>query len=164
MSIVNSKTIKINRVYDTNSTVSTKRLGKKLAQWLLTKKPLKTAVVISLAGDLGSGKTTFLQGMAKGLGINERITSPTFVILKCFKVNNLAVRRFNNFFHIDCYRIQKSEEILELGFKEIIARPQNIVAIEWPEKIKKFLPKETFWLDFQWRDKNKRKITMRKHG
>lgn len=108
------------------------------------------ALVLGLEGDLGGGKTTFLQGFAKGLGIKEKILSPTFIIM----------RRFNNFYHFDCYRIQKAKDILDLGFKEIINNPQNIVAIEWADRIKKILPKNVLFLKFGFVGKTSRKITI----
>jgi len=107
----------------------------------------KKAIVIGLEGDLGSGKTTFVQGIAKGLGIKEKITSPTFVIMK----------KYDFLYHIDCYRI-KSKDLLELDFKEIIKQSGNIVVIEWAERIKKVLPKDVIWMKFEYLDKDKRKI------
>lgn len=136
--------------YITSSSAQTKKLGKKLAEEILKQKPEKKAFVIGLAGELGSGKTTFLQGFAKGLGIKEKILSPTFVIIK----------RFNKFYHIDCYRIKKPKELLDLGFKEIISNPKNIIAVEWADKIKKILPQNTLWLNFEFINEKKRKITI----
>jgi len=157
------------------------------------KKPKKTAFVVGLEGELGSGKTTFLQGFAKGLGIKEKILSPTFVIMRrisiplfkhpskakggveedfffstfAFTTRKLGEERmfidskFKHFYHIDCYRIQKSREILALGFKEIISNPKNIVALEWAERIKKILPPRTLFLKFEFVDKLKRKIVIK---
>lgn len=120
----------------------------------LAKKALKSRkpFIIGLEGNLGSGKTTFTQGFAKGLGIKERILSPTFVILKRFKIKN------KNFYHIDCYRIKNPKEILDLGFKEIVNNPKNIVAIEWADKIKRIMPKDTLWLKFKLIDEFSREI------
>jgi len=115
----------------------------------------KRAFVLGLVGDLGGGKTTFLQGFAKGLGIKEKILSPSFVIFRKFKVKSL---RFKVFYHIDCYRIKKPKEILDLGFKEIVSDPKNIVAIEWADRIKKFLPNDVLTLKFEFIDKTKRRI------
>ena len=138
-----------------------------MAREILKSPPKKQAVIIGLIGDLGGGKTTFLKGFARGLGVKDKILSPTFVIMRSFKIprrriNSLRGRhdlRFKNFYHIDCYRIKKPKEILELGFKEIIANPQNIVCIEWADRIKKLLPKNSLILKFFFIDKNKRKIT-----
>ncbi|GAH10373.1 unnamed protein product [marine sediment metagenome] len=70
-----------------------------------------------------------MQGFSKGLGIKEKILSPTFVIMKKFQVPGKKIVHW--FYHIDCYRIRKPKELSDLGFKEIISNPKNIVAIEW---------------------------------
>ena len=138
-----------------HSALQTKRIGQILGQELQATKNKKEGYVLGLKGDLGGGKTTFLQGLAKGLGVKEKILSPTFVILKKFKVQN---SKFKNFYHIDCYRIKNSKEIQSLGFKEIAAHPQNIVAVEWAERIAKILPKDTIFIHFKFISKGKRKI------
>ena len=144
----------------TQNPSQTKNLGKILAEEIL-KFPAKRkkALILGLIGDLGGGKTTFLQGFAKGAGIKQRIASPTFVIIKRYKIQKTR-HRIQNLYHIDCYRIQKPKEILDLGFKEIIFDPQNIVAIEWADKIKKILPQNTIWIKFEFISKNKRKILL----
>ena len=129
----------------------TKKLGETLAKEILKEKKQKKAFVLGLKGDLGGGKTTFLQGFARGLGIKEKITSPTFIIMK----------KFSNFYHFDCYRIRKPKELLDLGFKEIISNPQNIVAIEWAEKVRKILPKEVLILTFEFINKRTREIVLK---
>jgi tRNA threonylcarbamoyladenosine biosynthesis protein TsaE len=152
----------------TKSAAETKKLGEKLAKTVLKMKVGKKAFVIALEGELGGGKTTFLQGFAKGLGIKEKILSPTFVILKKFPVQGVLPRRirlgrrpasgWKYFCHFDCYRINKPKEILDLGFKEIISNPGNIVAIEWAERIKKILPRDTLIVGFKFINETKRKI------
>lgn len=112
---------------------------------------------MGLAGELGAGKTSFLQGFAAGLGINEKILSPTFIIFRRFEVNN---KRFKNFYHFDCYRMRNEKEMSGLNFEEIVADQNNIVAIEWPEKIRKLLPKDFFKIKFRFIDKNTREITI----
>jgi tRNA threonylcarbamoyladenosine biosynthesis protein TsaE len=134
----------------------TKKIGQILAEEILKAKT-KRAFVLGLIGDLGGGKTTFLKGFAKGLGIKERILSPTFIIFKKFKVKSL---NFKVFYHIDCYRISKPKEILDLGFKEIVLDPKNIVAIEWADRIKKILPRGTLILKFDFLNQKERKITL----
>lgn len=145
--------------YITKNPSQTKKLGEKLAKEILNKKP-KRAVVIALIGELGGGKTTFLQGFAKGLGVKEKILSPTFVIMRKFKICADSPQ-FLSFYHIDCYRIQNPKEILMLGFRKIISDQQNIVAIEWADKTEKIMPKDALWVKFQFIDKNKRKITIK---
>ena len=139
----------MSKQYFTNSAVETQKIGEMLAQEILNKQQ-KEAVVIGLRGDLGGGKTTFLQGFARGLGVKENILSPTYVILK----------RYGNFYHIDCYRLKDAKDISELGFEEIISNSNNIVAIEWAERIKDVLPKNTLWIDFEFKNDNERIITI----
>jgi tRNA threonylcarbamoyladenosine biosynthesis protein TsaE len=141
----------------TKNYIQTQKLGQDFAEELIKNGLKKEAVVLCLCGNLGGGKTTFLQGLAKGLGIKEKILSPTFVILKKFK----AQKPFENFYHIDCYRIKNEKDILSLGIKKIISDPKNIVAIEWPERIKKVLPKNKNTINFKFIDKNQREITFR---
>jgi tRNA threonylcarbamoyladenosine biosynthesis protein TsaE len=154
----------VDKKYTTNSYRQTQKLGEKLAtEILLSRTSQKTAVVLALKGNLGGGKTTFLQGFAKGLGIKEKILSPTFVIMKHFKItknSKFEIRnsKFTDFYHIDCYRISGTEEILELGFKTLIKNPGNIVALEWPEKIKKVLPKDAVIIEFKFINENTREI------
>lgn len=136
--------------FSSHSPRETKKFAKLLAKEILTRPPkISSALVLALTGDLGSGKTTFIQGFCKGAGIKKHITSPTFIIF----------RRYKNIYHVDCYRIQRPQESLKLGFKEIIANPRNIVLIEWAEKIKKLLPWKTIWINFDYGKKeNERKI------
>lgn len=134
------------------------KLGERTAEQILNTIGGKTAIVLGLQGNLGGGKTTFLQGFARGLGIKDKILSPTFVILKRFQVPGF---RFNDFYHIDCYRLKDEKDILELGFKDIIKDARNIVAIEWPEKIRKALPKGVILIKFKFIGENKREINFK---
>lgn len=147
--------------YLSNSPAETKKIAEKFAREILKEAFPKKSIVIGLIGDLGGGKTTFLKGFARWLGIKEKILSPTFLIIKKFKIKDL---KFRNFYHIDCYRIKKPEEILNLDLRKIIQEPKNIIAIEWAEKIKKFLPKETIFLEFQFKNQKKRKIKIKQWG
>ncbi|OGZ29163.1 MAG: tRNA (adenosine(37)-N6)-threonylcarbamoyltransferase complex ATPase subunit type 1 TsaE [Candidatus Nealsonbacteria bacterium RIFOXYC1_FULL_40_7] len=100
-----------------------------------------------------------MQGFAAGLGIKEKITSPTFNIFKKYPIKNEpGSYEPGSFYHFDCYRIEKPKEILDLGFEKIISDPKNIVAIEWAENIKESLPKNTRWINFKFVDKNTRVI------
>jgi tRNA threonylcarbamoyladenosine biosynthesis protein TsaE len=114
----------------------------KIAREVVAFPPAKTAKVISLIGDLGAGKTTFSQGFLKELGIARRIISPTFLIVRPYKLSTVY-SPLSTVYHIDCYRLNKPEELLALGFKEIIGDPKNIVLIEWPEIMEGHLPEET---------------------
>jgi tRNA threonylcarbamoyladenosine biosynthesis protein TsaE len=139
----------VDKKYTTTSYKQTQKLGEKFAkEILLSRTSQKTTMVLGLQGNLGGGKTTFLQGFAKGLGVKDKILSPTFVIMK----------RFENLYHIDCYRLKNEKDILKLGFEKIISNPENIIVIEWPEKIKKVLPKSAIFINFKFIDINKREI------
>jgi len=143
--------------YLTENPAQTKKMGEILAKEILKTHIGGKALVLGLEGDLGGGKTTFLQGFAKGLGIKEKITSPTFVIIKRFRIPCFMP---HDFYHIDCYRIRKPKEIFNLGLLKIISNPRNIVAVEWADRIKKILPKNVLFLKFGFVDKTSRKITI----
>jgi tRNA threonylcarbamoyladenosine biosynthesis protein TsaE len=124
----------------------TQKIAVKLAKKIVSKGAGKSAQVVALIGDLGSGKTAFVQGFIKFFGIKTHIPSPTFVIYRRYLIHAEA-SGFKNIYHFDLYRIQKPKEIIDLDFKKIInppvGGPRNIVLIEWPEKILKLLPKNT---------------------
>ena len=142
----------------TKSPFQTQNIGRILVEEILkTQYRKKNSFLLALEGDLGGGKTTFLKGFAKGLGVRQKITSPTFLIMKRFPVPG---SRFQNFYHFDCYRIKGSGDVLDLGFKDIIAGSENIIAVEWAEKIRKILPKGIFLIKFEFIDKNIRKINL----
>jgi len=125
-------------------------LGEKIAVDLaISHQPL----VIALTGNLGSGKTTFVQGFAKGLGIKQRIISPTFILMRKYG---------ENFYHVDLYRLEGNieSEVRNLGIEDIWKDPKNIVVIEWAEKIKKMIPKSAQWIKFENLGKDERKITI----
>lgn len=138
----------------TEDHLETQDIGQALAE---ETKNREKAVVYGLRGDLGAGKTTLLQGFAKGLGIKEKVTSPTFVIMNRF---DIKFEKFTNFYHLDCYRIEDVKEIESLGFSEIISNPQNIVCIEWPEKIESILPVDLISVKFKILEGDNREITI----
>lgn len=97
------------------------------------------ALVVGMSGDLGTGKTTFIQSIAKYLDIKNKITSPTFVIMKKFKIKNLKGYKF--LFHLDAYRLKNEKELLFLDWEDIIGNKEHLVFIEWPENVSKIIPK-----------------------
>ena len=120
----------------------------------------KAPVVVGLSGDLGAGKTTFSKYVAKELGIEETVTSPTFGIQKQYKIlNSEWAQVFNEFIHIDAYRIENIKETEPLRFVELFQKPSALIFIEWPEKIAEILPKDTIMLSFESIDENTRKIS-----
>ena len=156
----------MDKKYITKSAKQTKKLGESLALRLCSGQAneitRKFATVLALSGNLGGGKTTFLQGFAKGLGVKDKILSPTFVVMKHFKTSNYKLKTRNSvgFYHFDCYRLKDEKDIIGLGWKEIFSNPENIVAIEWPEKIKKALPKDIIKINFKFIDKNTREVRL----
>ena len=127
---------------------------------------LRGGEIICLSGELGSGKTTFTQGVLKGLGAKGPYTSPTFIVMKALqrskvktsKVKNSSQNsKVKNIYHIDAYRVGP-KDILDLGWEEIIADKNNIVIIEWAERIKRIIPRKAIWIKFSHKGKNEREI------
>jgi tRNA threonylcarbamoyladenosine biosynthesis protein TsaE len=142
----------------TNSKEETAALAQNLA------KELKGGDFLAFFGDLGSGKTTFIQGLAKGLGIERRIISPTFIIVRTYALGfKLQDSRFKTFYHIDLYRIETKNDLLGIGLDQIIGDKDNIVALEWAEKLGKMLPKQRIEIHMEYLEEDKRKITIQKY-
>lgn len=117
------------------------------------------ATVVGLSGDLGSGKTTFSQSLAKQLGVVETVTSPTFVIQKIYLLGDENKNGFKKLIHIDCYRLNNGAEMAKIGWAEIGADPENLIVVEWPEKIADILPADMIKVDFAFVDETTREIT-----
>lgn len=145
------------KIYRSFSSRETKKLGFDLAKSLPAHKiKAERAAVFGLVGELGSGKTTFIQGFLRGLGVRRGGASPTFIIMRRHAIKN---KNYKSVYHVDAYRIKKPRELGVLGFEKIIGDPGNVVLIEWAENIKKILPKNTFWLKFKHGKKeNERRI------
>ena len=139
----------------TTSAIQTKKLGEEMAKDILALSETNNAIVLALKGELGSGKTTFVQGLAKGLGVQSRVLSPTFLVIKEFELPHTNKTML---YHIDCYRLESSQELLDLGFKSIVANPKNIVVIEWADRVKKILSKDTKWIHFFVTGENSREL------
>lgn len=119
----------------TKNAEETKNLGEKLAHTVVGERSAFSHVVC-LYGELGMGKTTFVQGMAKGLGITSRLLSPTFIIVRRHILSTIR----QVFYHLDLYRIESEKEMEELGLQEIFENPHHIVVVEWAERLGSFLP------------------------
>lgn len=118
------------------------------------------AVVIALSGELGAGKTTFTQCLARALGVAESVTSPTFVVMKKYA---LAHARFRTLVHIDLYRIEDEAELRPLAFQEVLAEPTTVVVVEWPERSHGTIPDTATHITFSVQDDGSRTITYRTH-
>lgn len=160
--------------YVTNSFAETRELGERLAC------ELRGGEVICLEGELGAGKTTFAQGLLKGLGAEGPYTSPTFLIIKHYqkevpnpkeipkKSQNSKSKTQSNalhapcsmlydIYHIDAYRVG-SDDILSLGWEEFAGRSDCITIVEWPERIEKILPEKFLSIRFESLDEGSRRV------
>ncbi len=132
-----------------NSTKQTQAFGQKLGQII------PPGTILALIGDLGGGKTCFVQGLALGLAINSSILSPTFVISKVFPINKKGYRHL---YHIDLYRLPKSQ-INQQALLEQINDKDSVTVIEWADRIKDWLPfSRTIIIKFNYLDTDKRQI------
>lgn len=114
--------------------------------------------IICLSGDLGTGKTAFTQGLGKGLGITDHITSPSYTIINEYYTASMPL------YHFDVYRLESPDEIFELGCDEYFFG-EGVTIIEWAEKIKEVLPKEKLWITIKYGKKpNERVISMNAYG
>jgi tRNA threonylcarbamoyladenosine biosynthesis protein TsaE len=116
-----------------------------------------TSMIIALSGELGAGKTTLTQELARTLGIKENIISPTFVIIKNYKLQ-ITNYKWRNLIHIDAYRLDSSAELLKLGWQDLIADPENLIIIEWPERVPECLTGDVFNVSLSHIDEETRHI------
>lgn len=136
-------------ITNAGSAQETRDLGKKFAG------SLKPGDVIALFGQLGSGKTTFIQGLSKGLGIDNFVTSPSFVIINEYPLSKSGQKI--SFFHIDLYRMDSAGEIEDLGITDLF-NENSIVAIEWADKSGMFLPENCKKVYFNFVSENEREV------
>ncbi len=118
------------------------------------------ATVVALSGDLGAGKTTLTQAIARKLGIVENVISPTFVIMKSYAVPQQGMRGFFRLVHIDAYRLDSSSELEKLGWAELIADPENLILIEWPEKVPEAIPAHARRVTLAHKNEDEREIDL----
>lgn len=111
----------------------------------------KPGTVIALTGDLGAGKTTLTKSIAKGLGIEDVITSPTFTIVKEYETGRLPL------YHFDVYRIGDIDEMYELGYEEYFFG-QGVCVVEWADLIDEIMPEETLRINIEYGEKEGERI------
>ena len=114
----------------------TEALGRALVQ------RLQPGAVVAFTGDLGAGKTAFVRGMAQGLGIPQRVTSPTFTIVNEYEGGRLPL------FHFDMYRLRDADDLIDIGWEDFLRRG-GICAVEWSENIRDALDGDTLWVDIR---------------
>lgn len=118
----------------THSAEETEALGERLAQ------TLTGGEVVAYFGELGAGKTAFTRGLARGLGISMRVTSPTYTIVNEYSGGRLPL------FHFDMYRLGSSDELFDIGWDDYLARG-GVCAVEWSERVSDALPEDTIFVD-----------------
>lgn len=118
------------------TTEDTKEFAKELLSSLNTK---EGATILAMNGDLGSGKTTLTQFIGRLLGIEDNITSPTFLIERVYELKN---QKWQHLVHIDAYRLEREQELLDLGWEDVIKNPNNLVVLEWAERVASIIPED----------------------
>jgi tRNA threonylcarbamoyladenosine biosynthesis protein TsaE len=121
-------------IFHSFSEKETEKLGRNCASCL------QGGEILALSGPLGSGKTAFTKGLARGLGIRERVKSPSFILRQDFKVKARALK-IRHFLHLDAYRLKTSEDFFSLGVKEWLGEKNVVGVVEWPQRVKGFLKK-----------------------
>lgn len=129
----------------------TRRIGVRLGG------ALQVGDVICLQGDLGAGKTTFVQGIAQGWGSKDSVTSPTFILVNVYRRADES-----QLFHMDAYRLDSTPEAEELDLDTMLA--QGPLIVEWPERIDGLVPGENLWVKLEHVDEEEREMKFIAHG
>jgi len=138
--------------YQTTTAQETEQIGKKIAQ------TLTGGAVVLLYGELGAGKTTLVKGIARALGVKEDITSPTFTLMNVYQVKSQK-SKVKSLVHIDTYRLEREQELIDIGVEDYLGSKNTVCVIEWPEKLTTILKsKKTIKVLMENIDKEKRKI------
>lgn|SRR3989338_5118697 len=109
-------------------------------------KKMSGGEVLGLIGDLGAGKTTFVQFLAQALGVKEKVNSPTFALMKVYQTTNAKIKTL---VHADAYRLNQADELKNIGLAEYFNQPDCIVVIEWADKVKDLLPSSALLINFK---------------
>lgn len=133
--------------YITRSPVETEQLGEKIAQYL------SPGMVLALEGDLGAGKTCFVSGLARGLGYDGEVSSPTFALINEYVGGRIPL------YHFDMYRVSSWDDLYSTGFFDYL-ETEGALAVEWSENIAAALPEDTVFITFEKLDETVRKITV----
>ena len=140
----------------------TREFGGEVAEALIAAPAIGGARVLALKGNLGAGKTTFVQGLFRGFGVRRRPISPTFVIMRRYRIPARRAagtrNRFSFLYHFDAYRLRREEDAAILGFDAILADPRNVVLVEWPENIAGVLPRDAWRIGFAYGTKESERI------
>ena len=129
----------------------TRRIGVRLGG------ALQAGDIICLQGDLGAGKTTFVQGIAQGWGSKDSVSSPTFILVNIYRRDDES-----QLFHMDAYRLDSTPEAEELDLDTMLA--QGPLIVEWPERIDGLVPSENLWVQLEHVDEEEREMKFKAHG
>lgn len=121
-------------------------------------KPERGAALVTLSGELGAGKTAFAKLVAAALGVGEHVTSPTFVLEKVYALPKQTLG-FSRLIHIDAYRLKGGSELAALGFDEAMADPENLILLEWPERVADVVVTPTHRITFVVNDDGSRTLS-----
>jgi tRNA threonylcarbamoyladenosine biosynthesis protein TsaE len=116
------------------------------------------ATIIGLSGDLGSGKTTFVKFLARHLGIEDEILSPTFVIAKFYELPGML--SWSRLIHVDAYRIENPDELRALKWENLVSDKKHLIVVEWPEQVSPLLPSPLALISFRFIDETTRGIIL----
>lgn len=108
---------------------------------------LKGGEVLALSGELGSGKTTFVKGLAEYFNIEDQVSSPTFTLIQEHGIDEAKYPLFS-LVHIDCYRLENEKDLIDIGIEDYLSNPDSVVIIEWAEKVKAIIPEKAIWVKF----------------
>lgn len=145
------------REFTTHSPEETQACAHDLVRTLAQRPGIRgTSTIVALQGNLGAGKTVFVKGTARALGVTEEVTSPTFVIEKIYKLREGAP--WKQLIHIDAYRLEGEEELRTIGWADIATDPNNLIVVEWPEQVGLGMPERAVWLEFETVDETTRTI------
>lgn len=135
------------REFTTRSPEETKQLAADLVATLAARPGVSgTSTIVALQGNLGAGKTVFVKGAAAALGVSGEVTSPTFVIEKIYTLKDGAP--WKRLVHIDAYRLEGNNELRTIGWADIATDPNNLIMMEWPERVGLGVPERAVWLEF----------------
>ena len=135
------------RVIVTSSPEETERVGLELAS------ELQAGAVVALVGELGSGKTTLVKGIARGLFVREAVTSPSFLLARTYQ-GKLPLH------HLDAYRLNSASELDEVGLRELLPPEEGITVVEWADKIAELIPSGSLWVHLEHLGPNRRTLTI----
>jgi tRNA threonylcarbamoyladenosine biosynthesis protein TsaE len=141
-----------NLEFISHSPEQTQRLGVRLGELL------EAGTLVCLVGDLGAGKTTFAQGVARGWGALDAVTSPTFVLINQYRRADSAV-----LFHVDAFRLKDQHEAQGLGLTEVMEGPGPMM-VEWADRIVDELPADALWVELKWEDDSRRRLEFDARG